>query len=146
MADEINILVALQNNQNALFFREAVKLIPKKVIFHRFRSGVMLMQYLVTTNPMNALVFFEPDMRHKNGFECLTEIRANPKYKHLNLLMLTEENNEIIKKAIEKRVNYVIKKPDCIEHMRDMILYFLQKEVKAMPQNVKKFVFAHRLV
>jgi CheY-like chemotaxis protein len=142
MPDEIKILVAAQRKEDALFFREAVKLIPDKVIFHRFRSGVMLMQYLLKTHPKNALVFFETDMPYKNGFECLTEIRANPNYDFLNLIMLTQDNQKTIKKAIKARVNYVIKKPESIEDMKDMILYFQEEKVKPIPWNVKKYVFA----
>lgn len=76
-------------------------------------DGMALMQTLEgTVPPPPEVIFLDINMPKKNGFECLQEIRQNPKLSLIPVVIFsTSNNNDIIDKMYAFGANYYICKP-----------------------------------
>ena len=86
----LNILLADDDTDDRFFFAKALNEIPIKTQFTAVDDGDQLMNYL-TENPENIpdILFLDLSMPRKTGFECLTEIKENKKWKDVYVVMLS---------------------------------------------------------
>lgn len=112
--DSLHILLADDDEDDRLFFREALQEIKVKTVVTLVNDGMQLMNYL--NNPGNHLpnvVFLDLNMPLKNGMDCLIEIRKNSRLKDLAIAIYsTSSTEEYIEDAFVKGANIYIKKPD----------------------------------
>ena len=107
----INVLYAEDDDDDADFFKEALSesLIPTK--FTRVKNGIELME-LLANNDTCDIIFLDYIMPLKNGFQCLTEIRANEKYNNLPIIIFTTSSTEgMIKWLYDLGANLLVQKP-----------------------------------
>ena len=80
--EALKILLADDDESDRLLFKDAFKELKLKLGIHMVKNGVQLMDYLIKNeDDLPHLIFLDLNMPRKNGLECLTEIRNNPKYK-----------------------------------------------------------------
>jgi CheY-like chemotaxis protein len=72
----LSILLADDDEDDALVFSETVKGIDPAIRIEHVLDGLKLMQLLTHYSP--DILFIDLDMPRKNGLECLVEIRSNP--------------------------------------------------------------------
>lgn len=80
----MNLLLADDDVDDCLFFKEALEELPINSNFSVVNNGEQLMKFLTdsqTTLP--DILFLDLNMPRKNGMECLIEIRQNQKLKTL---------------------------------------------------------------
>ncbi len=86
----LNILLADDDVDDLTFFDKALKKIPIATNLITLRDGEQLMDYLFTNyNNLPDILFLDLSMPRKTGFECLTEIKENPKLKDLPVIVFT---------------------------------------------------------
>ena len=119
----LHILLADDDEDDRLFFIEAIDEIKVKTVVTAVNDGVQLMDYL--NHPENHtphLIFLDLNMPRKGGMECLHEIRSNSKLKDLSIAIYsTSSSEEDIEETFVKGANIYIKKPNDFSALRKVL-------------------------
>lgn len=112
--DPLHILLADDDEDDRLFFIDAIEELKVKTVVVAVNDGVQLMEYLNDTDKRTPhLIFLDLNMPRKGGMECLTEIRSNSKLKDLSIAIYsTSSSEEDIENTFVKGANIYIKKPN----------------------------------
>ncbi|MGE5421052.1 MAG: response regulator [Chloroflexota bacterium] len=112
--DALHIILADDDEDDRLFFKEALEDIKVKTRVTLVNDGLQLMNYLNQADKqLPNVVFLDLNMPLKNGMECLIEIRKNNKLKDLAVAIYsTSSSEEYIEEAFVKGANIYIRKPD----------------------------------
>ena len=122
-SNTINILLADDDRDDCLFFKEAIDELSIPATLTMVNDGEQLMQHLETNaeNLPDAL-FLDLNMPRKNGFECLTEIKKHPILKDLPVIIhSTSYNVDIANQLYNTGANYYICKPSDFEELKNTI-------------------------
>jgi CheY-like chemotaxis protein len=80
----LNILLADDDIDDCIFFKEAVEELLIPTVFTIVHEGEQLMQLLTKeATDLPDVLFLDLNMPRKNGFECLSEIKDNKKLNQL---------------------------------------------------------------
>jgi len=111
---ELHILLADDDEDDRLIFKEAINEVKVKTKLTVVNDGVQLMDYLHQTNDeLPHIVFLDLNMPRKGGIECLREIRNDPNLKDLSIAIYsTSASEEDIEDTFIKGANVYIKKPN----------------------------------
>lgn len=109
----IKILYADDDVDDLELFREALKVAHSNANLQTAEDGEELMKYLEQYNYLLPdIIFLDINMPCKNGKECLEEIRSNPKFSKIPVVMFsTSSYNEDIEETFEKGANLYVSKP-----------------------------------
>jgi CheY-like chemotaxis protein len=124
---QLNILLADDDTDDCLFFKEAImELIPSSN-FTAVHNGEQLMQLLSNeTNKLPDVLFLDLNMPRKNGFECLAEIKQNKKLKALPVVVFsTSFEQEVVNRLYDNGAQYFIRKPSEFALYKNIILHTL---------------------
>jgi CheY-like chemotaxis protein len=117
------IVLAEDDEDDRLFFKEAIDKVKIKTILNTVNDGVELMDYLV--NPENTrphVVFLDLNMPRKGGIECLEEIRANKDFNDLTIAIYsTSASDNDIEETFVKGANIYIRKPNDFKVLQKVI-------------------------
>lgn len=112
--EALYILLADDDEDDRLFFKEALEEIKVKTNVSFVNDGIQLMNYL--NRPGNRLpnvVFLDLNMPIKGGMDCLLEIRKNSRLKDLAIVIYsTSASDEDIEDAFVNGANIYLKKPN----------------------------------
>src|ERR1044071_2178428 len=115
MAKEpIYILLADDDEDDRDFFRDALEELKINTIVTFVNDGTQLMHYLhAQANTLPPLIFLDPNMPLKSGMDCLREIRASERLKHLSVAIYsTSASDEHIEETFVRGANVYIRKPN----------------------------------
>jgi len=112
--EPLNILLADDDEDDRLFFKEAFDELKMKTNVQTVNDGVELMKYLNNgDNVLPHILFLDLNMPLKSGLECLKEIRDSKRLKDLSVAIYsTSGSEEDIEKTFVKGANVYIKKPN----------------------------------
>ncbi len=82
-----NIILAEDDEDDKYIFADALKEIDDRIKVEYVTDGNKLMNLLQHFLP--DILFLDLDMPHKNGLECLVEIRNNPRLSHLPVVVFS---------------------------------------------------------
>ena len=121
--DALHILLADDDEDDRLFFKDAIEEVKVKTVVRIVEDGVQLMDYL--NKPEIALpnvVFLDLNMPRKNGMECLKEIRSDHKLKDLSVVIYsTSASEEDIEATFVRGANVYIKKPNDFDELKRVL-------------------------
>ena len=123
-ADCINLLLADDDMDDCMFFKEALTELPIKSCLRTVNDGEQLMQ-LLTANQDNLpdILFLDLNMPRKTGYECLSEIKLNNKLQQLPVIIYsTSLNQEVANLLYEKGASHYIRKPGDFSKLKKVIL------------------------
>jgi len=123
----LNILLADDDTDDCLFFKEAITALIPPENFTAVHDGEQLMQLLAAENiKLPDVLFLDLNMPRKNGFECLTEIKNNLHLKSLPVVIFsTSFEQEVVNLLYSGGAQYFIRKPSEFERFKNIILYTL---------------------
>ena len=108
-----HILLADDDNDDCLLFKDALDELPLSAQLTTVRNGEQLMQLLNTKAQLPDLLFLDLNMPRKNGFECLSEIKQNEKLKQLPVIIFsTSFEPDIVNLLYKNGAQYYICKPN----------------------------------
>jgi len=112
--DPLYILLADDDEDDRMFFKESLEELKIKTIITLVNDGVQLMNYLRDPgNRLPDIIFLDLNMPAKSGFECLVEIRSDNKLRNLAIAIYsTSASDENIEEAFVQGANIYIKKPN----------------------------------
>jgi CheY-like chemotaxis protein len=111
--DQLHILLAEDDQDDRLFFKDAFDEVKIKHSLTMFEDGIELMAYLHDTDVLPHIVFLDLNMPGKSGLECLKEIRSNNRLRDISIAIYsTSSSNANIEDTFIAGANVYIKKPN----------------------------------
>lgn len=141
--DALNILLADDDEDDRVFFKEAFQEIRVKTRVSTVNDGLQLMNYLNNPdNPLPNVVFLDLNMPVKSGLECLDEIRKNPRLRNLAVAIYsTSSSEENIEEAFVKGANIYIKKPNDFSVLKVILEQVINMNWQYHTSGLKKETF-----
>lgn len=88
--NRLQLLLADDDEDDCLFFKESLDALPIASQLTTVYNGEQLMQLLAkTTDKLPDVLFLDLNMPRKSGYECLSEIKLDPKLKQLPVIILS---------------------------------------------------------
>lgn len=119
----IHVLVADDDENDRLFFKEAFEEIKIKTVIETVNDGLELMEHLrLPEVTLPHVLFLDLNMPRKGGMECLKEIKSNERFKDISIAIYsTSASEEDIEDAFVEGANVYIKKPDDFEKLKGIL-------------------------
>jgi CheY-like chemotaxis protein len=133
---QFNILLADDDADDCLFFKEALEELPVSTQLTTVYDGEQLMQQLTqNTGELPNVVFLDINMPRKKGCQCLFEIKRDDKLKLLPVVIFsTSFDREMVNEMYENGAHYYLRKPNNFSKLKQVISQALS--------NIEKFNFA----
>lgn len=135
-----NIFLTDDDPDDCLLFSEALQEVSghEKTQLTIATDGVKLMQALdESVPPAPEIIFLDLNMPRKNGFECLDEIRNDPRLKDIPVVIFsTSSNKDVVERTYQQGANYYICKPQSYLVLKKTIAFVLSidpKHLKSKP-------------
>lgn len=119
----LHIMLADDDEDDRLFFKEAFEEVKIKYDISTFNDGEQLMQYLNQPgNPLPDIIFLDLNMPRKSGMECLREIRQNDRLKRISVAIYsTSSSEQDIEDTFVAGANVYIKKPNDFNMLKKVL-------------------------
>lgn len=92
--DQKLILLADDDRDDTEMFCEALATIDGSVICHCAENGRKLLEILHGLPEMPQLIFMDLNMPVMNGWDCLKLLKADERYKHIPVIMISTSSHE----------------------------------------------------
>jgi CheY-like chemotaxis protein len=125
---QLNILLADDDADDCLFFKEALVELPMSMNLIAVHDGEQLMHLLINeTIDLPDILFLDLNMPRKNGFECLSEIKSSEKLKRLPVIVFsTSFEQEVVNRLYSNGAHYFIRKPSEFSQYKKIIQQSLE--------------------
>jgi CheY-like chemotaxis protein len=141
----LQVLLADDDTDDRYFFEIILRAFPGPTQLVTVEDGEKLMTYLSeNSNKLPDVLFLDLNMPRKNGAECLSEIKSNPKLRRLPVVMYsTSVHNDVADQLYANGAHYYFRKTDMIEIQSVLhhVLSLLVKNNFARPVR-EKFVLS----
>ncbi len=119
----VHVLLADDDEDDRLFFRDAFKEIRIKTVVEIVNDGVELMDYILKPDiELPHVLFLDLNMPRKTGMECLIEIKKIEQLKNIAIAIYsTSASEEDIEDTFVKGANVYIKKPSDFATLRKLL-------------------------
>ncbi len=105
------ILLADDDEDDRIFFADAIAALKMETVLNVVRDGAELIEYL-QNNPLPHILFLDLNMPCKTGFDCLSEIKNNPRLRNLTIAIYSTSGSEDdIESTFVGGANIYIRKP-----------------------------------
>jgi CheY-like chemotaxis protein len=121
--NDIHVMLADDDLDDCMFFEEVLKELSFDFSLHTVNDGEQLMIVLVShPDPLPDVLFLDLNMPRKTGYECLAEIRENPRLRNLPVIILsTSLNHDITERLYEMGAYRYIRKPGNFSKLKKVI-------------------------
>lgn len=141
----IHLLLADDDRDDRDLFKEALSEAAPNVEVTFARDGEELMDMLNSANAkIPDIIFLDLNMPHKNGHECLEEIRSIKKLKDVPVIIYsTSSNRSDIERTFRHGATRYITKPSSFSELRTITKKFfsINWNEAAPIKKIEKFVF-----
>jgi CheY-like chemotaxis protein len=119
----LHVLLADDDEDDRLIFKEALEDIRIKSIVTTVNDGIELMDYLTQAGiVLPDVIFLDLNMPRKNGMQCLQEIRNNPVLMNLTIAIYSTSGAERdIEETFITGANVYIKKPNDFSTLKKVV-------------------------
>ncbi|RWX01442.1 response regulator [Flavobacterium cerinum] len=119
----IHIMLADDDEDDRLFFKEAFEEVKIKYKISTFNDGEQLMEHLYdASNPLPDIIFLDLNMPRKSGIECLKEIRNNERLQKISVAIYsTSSSEQDIEDTFVSGANVYIKKPNDFNMLKKIL-------------------------
>jgi CheY-like chemotaxis protein len=119
---KLNLLLADDDEDDCLFFREVLEELPLNTNLQTVHDGVELMNYLDSLEQLPDVLFLDLNMPLKKGAECLSEIKQNDKLKKLPVVIIsTSLDMDVVNSLHQNGAHYYIRKPGNFSKLEQLI-------------------------
>lgn len=115
-----DILLADDDHDDYDYFDSALQVLAIPYELRHAEDGEMLFELLQQSVP--DLLFLDIDMPCKDGVTCITEIRKNPSYNHMPVIMFSAHiHKEYIDKTYQNGANFYLVKSTSVRTLTDKL-------------------------
>jgi CheY-like chemotaxis protein len=116
-----HVLFVDDDSDESYLFNEALEQSGLSVKLSRANDGNGLLCFL-KNNPLPDLVIIDINMPHKDGLEALSEIRSNPEFAKLPLVIYsTTKKPSAVEASFEKGADLFVVKPNNFDGMLEIV-------------------------
>ena len=141
---DFQILLADDDEDDCMFFKEALDELSLCATLKTVNNGVELMDFLENNLPnLPQVLFLDLNMPRKSGTECLSEIKQSEKFRHLPVIIYsTSSNIDVMDQLYGKGAQYYIRKPADFSTLKSVIgrTIDLIKQNEVLQASRKEFV------
>lgn len=121
--EPIHVLLADDDEDDRLFFKEAFEEIKIQTIVNTVIDGVELIKYLLMPNViLPHVLFLDLNMPRKSGLECLREIKSDNRLKEIPVAIYsTSASEEDVEETFVQGANVYIKKPSDFNTLKKIV-------------------------
>jgi len=132
--DVLNILLADDDADDRLFFKEAMEEINIDTMVSFVNDGSQLMYFLNQPDIcLPHILFLDINMPVKNGMECLKEIRSNDRFKDMMIVIYsTSGSDNDMQEAFVNGANVYLKKPNNFADLKVSLANVLKDSVHSI--------------
>lgn len=132
--DVLNILLADDDADDRLFFKEAMEEIDSDTLVSFVNDGSQLMYFLNQPGiQLPHIIFLDLNMPIKNGMDCLKEIRANDRFKDVVIAIYsTSGSDQNMQEAFVLGANIYIKKPNNFADLKASLAKVINRSVQTI--------------
>lgn len=132
--DALYILLADDDADDRLFFKEAMEEINGDMLVSFVNDGSQLMYFLNQPGiRLPDIIFLDLNMPVRNGMECLKEIRANGKFKDLVIVIYsTSGSDNHMQEALILGANTYIKKPNNFTDLKTSLAKVINRTAQSI--------------
>jgi CheY-like chemotaxis protein len=107
------IVLADDDADDCVLFEDALREVSINAKLTTTNDGIKLMQFLQNTvPPAPDVIFLDLNMPSKNGFECLDELKHEPRLKDIPVIIFsTSAQSEAINTTYQKGAHHYVCKP-----------------------------------
>jgi len=137
-----HIYIADDDEDDRIFFSEAMLEVNPNVILKEAHDGAELMEILHTlSDPVPDVIFLDLNMPKKNGFDCLEEIRKlKGAVKEVKVIMFsTSSDPQDIEKALQLGASFYAVKPSGFDTLKSFLEQVLQMDWRCRTNDRGKF-------
>ena len=142
----LNILLADDDLDDCLFFREALEEIPLETKLTTVNDGVELMQFLRSSEKiLPDAIYLDLNMPKKNGFECLSEIKKIKNLNHVPIFIYSTSFDPVVVNQLKvEGANHYIRKPAEFYNLKKVLHKSLEllKDDKYTDLGRKQFIIS----
>jgi DNA-binding NtrC family response regulator len=137
--ESMHLLLADDDQDDSLFFEEALAELPVATELSTVRDGEELMKWLRSNaEALPRVLFLDLNIPLKNGQECLLEIKQNKDFEQLIVVIITTSFEEgMINLLYKNGAQFYIRKPSNFAQLKNVILRVLsavEEEISADAQ------------
>jgi len=125
MPNPIALILADDDEDDCLFFKDALEELPITASLTTVHNGEQLMQLLSEEKvkpPPPHVLFLDLNMPRKNGFEVLSELKLDEKLKRLPVIIFsTSFEQDVVNLLHKKGAHYYIRKPAEFSQLKKVI-------------------------
>jgi len=137
--DKFKIILADDDEDDCMFFREALDELSLSTTLKTVFNGLELMNLLQSDFPnLPDVIFMDMNMPLKSGMECLMELKEDDLLKEVPVIIYsTSFNPEITALLYERGAQYYIRKPANFSNIKSVItkaIYLIQKNDHFLPK------------
>ena len=126
-----HVLLVDDDEDDFVFFTEAVKNLPYRVKLSFAENGEVLLK-LLDKHKLPDIIFLDLNMPGKNGKECLNTIRANHIFDNLPIIIYSTSNEKTdIDSCYDGKANFYVVKPSSISRIRKVVEEMLMIDWKS---------------
>ncbi len=142
MAANLKVLLADDDQDDRLFFKDALDELAVSADLVTVNNGVQLMAFLQHQGGEKPdILFLDLNMPLKNGFDCLTEIKQTAALKNLPVIIFSTSFDEAVVDVLyEKGAHSYIQKPVEFSDLKDSIHSAIDS-IPSRPKGREDFVF-----
>lgn len=120
---KLNILLAEDDDDDRLLFREVIDELPVSVQLDVVNNGELLLDWLKShTKNLPDVLFLDLNMPLKNGFLSLAEIKTNSELLDLPVIIIsTAKNPDFTRQVFNDAAHYYIHKPVHFNELKSII-------------------------
>tara|TARA_R110002050_G_scaffold24240_2_gene64806 strand:+ start:6694 stop:7149 length:456 start_codon:yes stop_codon:yes gene_type:complete len=141
---DFQILLADDDEDDCMFFKEALDELALCATLKTVNNGVALMDFLENNlSNLPQVLFLDLNMPMKSGAECLTEIKRSAKFRHLPVIIYsTSSNIDVMDQLYAKGAQYYIRKPADFSDLKSVINRTIEliQQTKDMQSSREEFV------
>ena len=117
----LHLLFVDDDSDESYLFNEALEQAGLDFTLSRAKDGNDFIAFL-TSNPLPDMVLIDLNMPYKDGLESLIEIRSNPEFNKLPLVIYSATRNKVfIDQCYQKGANLFIVKPNNFDGMVEIV-------------------------
>lgn len=119
---DLNLLLADDDEDDCLFFQDALGELNHNARVTIVHNGVELMQYLQSVEVLPDALFLDLNMPCKNGFECFSDIKSDDRLSQLPVIIYsTSFDKEVVNSLRENGACHYIRKPGDFSRLKLVI-------------------------
>lgn len=116
----LNVIVADNNENTLIFFKNIFKELKISIKVQCFNNGQNLMEYLNNDDAMiPEIVFIQHDISEKSSLECIDEFKRNEKFNNMVTTIYSQQFDECqIEDIFVRGANICMKEPEDFKDLK----------------------------